>query len=213
MGLLAYQLRDYYARLHTRYVAAFSFVHINKTGGTSIEKALQLPFQHRTALELLGLIGERRWTERFSFAFVRNPWDKVASHYYFRVKTNQTGLRTNPIPFADWVRLTYGEQALPYYDQPKMFMPQVEWISDASGKIIVDYVGRFERLQADFAEVCQRIGRTAALPHVKQSTSGDYRTHYDDSTAEIVRRWFAKDLAEFGYTFDPVSTGRAAIAD
>src|SRR5687768_13300689 len=130
MSVLAYRLKDYHARLHTKFVAGFCFVHINKTGGTSIEKALGLPFQHRTAVEIRRLIGAKEWDRRFSFAFVRNPWDKVASHYHFRVKTNQTGLRDKPIPFNEWVRLAYGEQALPYYDQPKMFMPQLEWISD-----------------------------------------------------------------------------------
>jgi chondroitin 4-sulfotransferase 11 len=202
MGVWAYRLNDLQARLHTRYVADVSFVHINKTGGSSIEKALQLPFQHRTALELRALIGERRWSRRFSFAFVRNPWDKVASHYHYRVKTNQTGLKVRPVPFSEWVNLTYGLQALPYYDQPKMFMPQVDWISDGSGRTIVDFVGRFENLANDFAVVCGKIGRSATLPHEKRSASGDYRRHYDDQTAETVGKWFEKDIAAFGYSFD-----------
>jgi hypothetical protein len=110
------------------------------------------------------------------------------------------------VPFTEWVRLTYGEQALPYYDQPKMFMPQVDWISDENGRVIVDFIGRFEQLDADFAAVCERIGRQVTLPHVKQSTSGDYRRHYDNRTAETVAAWFAKDIAQFGYTFEPESS-------
>jgi hypothetical protein len=202
MGLIAYKLKDYHARFHTKYLADAIFVHINKTGGTSIEKALGLPFQHRTARELRAVLGERRWESRFSFAFVRNPWDKVASHYSYRVKTNQTGLRERTIPFGEWVRLTYGEQAAPYYDQPKMFMPQLHWIADESGRILVDFVGRFESLEGDFQTVCGKLGRTASLPHLKQSSAGDYRRLYDDQTAEIVGRWFAADLEAFGYRFD-----------
>ena len=200
--MLAAKLRDYHVRMHTKYVASVIFVHINKTGGSSIEKALKLPFQHRTATEIIDLIGARRWASRFSFAFIRNPWDKVASHYHYRVKTNQTALGRNPIPFKEWVRLAYGEQALPYYDKPKMFMPQMDWVADAEGTILVDFIGRFETLHNDFDEVCTRVGITANLPHLKQSERGDYRKYYDDVTADIVGRWFAKDLAAFGYTFE-----------
>ncbi len=202
MDALKYKLRDYHARLHTRYLADVSFVHINKTGGSSIEKALNLPFQHRTALEMRALMGTKRWQSRFSFAFVRNPWDKVASHYAYRVQTNQTGLREEQIAFKDWVRLAYGEQDPRYYDQHKMFMPQTDWIVDEHGQVIVNMVGRYERLVDDFARVCETVGRRAELPHLKKSSNRDYRQMYDSPTVDIVGRWFDNDVRTFGYTFE-----------
>lgn len=208
MPLIAHRLRDYYALLYTKYIAPVTFVHINKTGGTSIEQALGLPFQHRTALEILNAIGKRRWSSRFSFAFVRNPWDKVASHYHYRVKTNQTGLRERRVPFTEWVRLAYGEHATPYYDQPKMFMPQLDWICDQRGRVMVDYVGRFEDLERDFEWICRKIGRKASLPHLKSSSQGRYADLYDSETKQIVAQWFAKDIEAFGYRF-----GETAIRD
>jgi chondroitin 4-sulfotransferase 11 len=201
ISALKYKVSDYHALLHTKYVAPVVFVHINKTGGSSIERALGLPFQHRTALEILRAIGPRRWNSRFSFAFVRNPWDKVASHYHYRVKTNQTGLGDNPMSFPEWVRRAYAEHAQPYYDQPKMFMPQVDWLRGEDGRILVDYVGRFEYLQDDFAHVCAQLGRSAHLPHVKSSQQGDYRKYYDDESADIVARHFAEDIHAFDYAF------------
>ena len=189
-------------RLHARYVSDVAFVHINKTGGTSIEQALGLRFQHKTALELRKELGRRNWQRQFSFAFVRNPWDKVASHYRYRVKTNQTGLGTNPLPFKEWVRRSYGENDPRFYDQPKMFMPQLDWISDEHGAVIVDFVGRFERIAEDFAVVCEKLGRHAELPHLKETTRSDYRRLYDDETAAIVGRWFLKDIDYFHYSFE-----------
>jgi len=202
MFALRYRLRDRVARLRTKYFLDVIFVHINKTGGSSIETALGLPFQHLTALELRDYLGSARWERRFSFAFVRNPWDKVASHYNYRVRTNQTGLRDHPVEFNEWVRLAYDEHDPRYYDQPKMFMPQVDWISDANGQIIVDYVGRFENLSGDFRDVCEKIGRDAQLPHEKQSSNRDYRTAYTAKSADTVARVFARDIAEFGYSFE-----------
>jgi chondroitin 4-sulfotransferase 11 len=196
------RLGTFAGQLRATYMYDFVFVHINKNGGRSIEAALRLPFQHLTALELRQQLGARRWEQRFSFAFVRNPWDRVASHYHYRVQTNQTGLRANPIPFGEWVVRAYGERDPLYYDKPQMFMPQVNWLSDEQGTIIVDYIGRFERLREDFDEVCRRIGRSASLPHVNRSANRDYRGLYTPETADIVARSFAPDIALFGYTFD-----------
>jgi hypothetical protein len=197
------QLRSHSVRLYTKYLSDVIFVHINKTAGSSIEAALGLPFQHRTAREIRSDIGERRWLRRFSFAFVRNPWDKVASQYQYRIRMNATDLASRPVDFDTWVRLTYGEKALPYYDKPKMFMPQLDWIGDEEGRILVNFVGRFENLTEDFHHVCRELGRDATLPHLKRSASGDYRRLYGSNAAEIVAHWFEKDIAAFGYRFDP----------
>lgn len=202
MSAWRYRLRDRLARLRTKFLLDIIFVHINKTGGSSIETALGLPFQHRTALEFREYLGRERFNRRFSFAFVRNPWSKVVSHYAYRVQTNQTGLAARHLDFNEWVRLAYGERHRDYYDQPKMFMVQSDWICDQAGNIIVDFVGRFERLQEDFAEVCRLVGRTASLPHLKKSTTTDYRKLYVPDTMDIVAQRFAADIERFGYVFD-----------
>lgn len=194
--------RDRLVRLRMRYVDKFAFVHINKTAGSSIEDALNLAFQHKTAQTMRDEIGEANWNRRFTFTFVRNPWDKVASHYAYRVKTNQTGMGDGHISFRDWVRLAYGDRDPKYYDQPMMFMPQVDWINDESGTSLVTFVGRFEHLQADFRTVCERIGREAELPHEKKSSNRNFRSQYDGATAEIVGTRFAPDLGAFGYSFE-----------
>ena len=179
----------------------FVFIHINKTGGTSIARALNIPTIHRTALEKIDELGRDEWDRRFTFAVVRNPWDKVVSHYYYRVQTDQTNLGQKKIEFKDRVKLTYGEQDPTYYNKPKMFMPQMGWISDESGKMIVDYVCRFESLSSDIQQVCERLNIAFDLPHLKSSKRGRYQDYYDQSTKAIVEDWFAQDIKQFSYTF------------
>jgi hypothetical protein len=182
-----------------RHLVPFSFVHINKTGGSSIEKALGLPFAHLTALELREVVGAERWERRFSFGFVRNPWDRVVSHYHYRVKTNQTGLGADPIPFGEWVIRAYGERDPVYYDQPKMFQPQFLWLCDQSGREMVDFVGRFERLHEDFDEVCRRLRVEAELPHLKKSSHRPARDLYSPETRALIGQLFAEDVERYGY--------------
>lgn len=198
---LRYRLRSVRTWFHTRFLSEVLFVHINKTAGSSIERALGLPFQHRTARELRDLVGPKRWEECFTFAFVRNPWDKVASHYHYRVKTNQTGLGQNSIGFNEWVVRAYGERDPSYYDHPRMFMPQVEWIDDEGGVCLVDFVGRYERLEEDFGTVCERTGRSGDLPHLKSSDRPHYEKLYSERAAEVVARRFHRDIERFGYEF------------
>lgn len=194
------RLRQVRRRLWTKYLAPFVFVHINKTGGSSIEDALGLSFRHLTALELRAEMGARRWQRRFVFSFVRNPWDKVVSHYYYRLQTEQLG--ADPPSFNDWVRATYGDQNPEWLDSRRMFLPQMAWLADAHGELMVDFVGRFERLQLDFDEVCARIGRERiALPHLKGSRRPHHRELYQPDTRQIVGEWFAADIGSFGYSF------------
>ena len=188
-----------YAR--DKYLGNVVFIHINKTAGTSIERALGLRFEHKTALEKRAELGAAQWAKRFCFAFVRNPWDRVASLYHYRVQTNNTGLGDHPIPFKTWVRLTFRDNDPAYYNSPKMLMPQWHWITDEQGQVLVDFVGRFENLEEDFNIVCARINRRVRLPHLKSSNRGFYRAYYDDETIEIVRDWFAVDVEEFAYEF------------
>lgn len=195
------RLRRKWQRFRHERFDDFFFVHINKTGGSSVEHALGLPFEHVTARGYIERHGRAEWDRRFTFTVVRNPWDKVVSHFHHRVKTNQTGLGERAVPFAEWVRRAYGEKDPALYDKPLMFQPQLDWIAGDGGEVLVRKVCRFESLEADFQDVCRSLGRSATLPHLKKSDRGDFRSYYDDATAEIVGRWFAPDLRAFGYAW------------
>jgi len=80
-------------------------------------------------------------------------------------------------------------------------MPQVDWLTDHSGKILVDEIIHFENLEVEFNEVLEKLGRNKTLPHVKKSNRGNYREYYDDETIEMVRNWFERDIEEFGYQY------------
>ncbi len=192
--------RRIYAARHI-YLDNFIFIHINKTGGSSIEKALNIPFEHLTALEKIEQIGQADWDRKFTFAVVRNPWDKVVSHYHYRIQRDQTKLNMSNVSFEKWVHLSYGAQDPKYYNNPRMFQAQLDWISNEDGEIIVDKIIRFESLHKGFSEICATIGKNAELPHLKASKHHNYRDYYSEETKKIVEIWFQEDIDEFGYSF------------
>ncbi len=200
MTSLRYRVRYLDYLLRQRAWGSYVFIHINKCGGTSVEAALGIPVKiHDTALARRRKIGRRRWERAFTFALVRHPYSKVISHYRYRVATNQTRLATKPLELNDWIRRCYRDNDPAYYDQPLMFAPCFDWVSDEDGKLIVDYVAKLETIDADWPVIQERTGARAALP-VKNS-SGPRRGWEDlDTTARgILQGHFHKDFEAFGY--------------
>ncbi len=135
----------------------------------------------------------------FKFAFVRNPWDRMVSMYsYIRMRTDHRRHRevTQLKGFEDYLK----------YEFRRRVTSQLEMISDRRGKIIVDYVGRFERLETDFADVCQHIGIESQFLHKNQSQHEPYENYYNDCTRRLVADYFANEIEYFGYEFDAIES-------
>lgn len=201
VSVIKEKLGFYKNQFRHRYLDNFYFIHINKTGGSSIENALKIPFEHKTAQEKIAEVGKENWRLRFTFAIVRNPWDKVVSHYFYRLKTNQTALSISSLSFDEWVEKAYEQKDPVYRDNEKMFMPQLDWIRSAENELLVDYVGFFEDLEGAFSEVKQRTGLHVSLPHLKSTKRRDYQDYYTERSKEIVAGCFAEDIEAFGYSF------------
>jgi len=181
----------------------FIFIHINKTAGTSIAKCIGLPKKrHLTVKQVIKIVGKNNFMNAYKFAVVRNPWSKVVSHYQYRVRTNQNELGTKPIPFDLWVMKTYGsEKDLMYYDYPKMFMPQVEWLRDDKGIISVNKIFKFEELPEAFDEIAKEIGINSNLPKLNATDKVDYRAMYDETSKLIIAQHFKEDIDLLNYRF------------
>lgn len=211
----------------------FLFVHIAKTGGTSVRAALR-PYRwsgryapalflasmlsqvtrprhrlgvkfprHAKAIAAKEMLPFEIYDALFKFVFVRNPWDLQVSSYHHigREKPEVLGrVRT----FDDFLKLKFDPE------RPYDFMLDIsrelqsDYIVDLHGNTIVDFIGRYERLQEDFDAVCDRIGvARMQLPHERRAVDrDDYRRYYSDANAELIARHYASDLERLGYTFD-----------
>ena len=207
------------------YEKNFLFIHVPKTAGTSIRASLSryahLPDQfwenrllerigirvnhwgpsrrkrfryHSTALQLQGNLPGGVFDRLFKFAFVRNPWDLLVSLYSFipNRPTNRHSTRVAAMSFAAFV----DEWTL----RPEI--SQKSFLCDRTGKCLMDYVGRFENLTDDYAEICRRIGITADLGHFNSSRRVDYREMYSPELKSLVASRLAEDIEMFGYEFD-----------
>lgn len=192
------QYLDFLLRQRTsgRYV----FIHINKCGGTSVERALGIPIKiHDTARRRRMKLGQRRWDEAYTFALVRHPYSRLISFYKYRARYNQTGMRDSGIALNDWIRAVLVEKDPAYHDVPRFFAPCHDWLSDRDGRIIVDRWAKLETIDAEWPEIRERIGETVDLPQRNVSGPGPDWSALTDSSRETIRRLFRKDFEEFGY--------------
>jgi len=210
------------------------FVHIAKTGGTSIRSALKrlhwsdpyaIPIhlvngltrvlkyktgakfpRHSKAIAAYECIGEPFWSRLFKFTFVRNPWDLQVSNWHYlgrHPNAPLSGLKD----FGEFLQHMFNEDRPWGYHIDTHQEVQSHYVTDHSGKVILDFIGRFERLHEDFEEACRQGGiPQISLPHKRRSRERkkDYRTYYDDVTAELIAKHYAEDIQLFGYTFDDV---------
>ena len=218
------------------------FVHVPKTAGQSVEQffmdRLGLDWDrdraevmlgdnpdrdrgtqklaHLSAAEYVedGFIGAEEFARLFKFSFVRNPYERIVSEYRYRNYFAHRSFRDfvlHKLPRPGWD------------DDYRHVMPQYDMLHDSGGRLLVDFVGRFEHLQRDFTEVCARLGiEDAELPHRNPSNkrsrtlkrrvrtfvfrNGEHGTRrytdfYDDETREAVARLYRRDIEAFGYDF------------
>lgn len=211
----------------------FLFVHTAKTGGTSVRAALsrykwnaplRLPMwmisrlsgltghrlgikfpRHAKAIAAKEMLPHDLYEELFKFVFVRNPWDLQVSSFH-HLKRERPHLVAHVPEFRDFLRWKLDPERPYQYHIDTSIELQSDYCVDLHRKMIVDYIGRYERLHDDFDEICRRIGiRCPELPHRRQARDRDkdYRSYYDDASAEQVAKHFSQDIELFNYTYDP----------
>lgn len=161
----------------------FLYLHVPRTGGTSIGRALE-PFCE------IQPHGSTHWTygdwvekfpcvrEYFVAISVRNPWDQVVSHHEYR---RQRGVETDIEADA---RLC---------GRPRDF-----------GMCRADMILRTESLQADFLRFCEAVG----LPSLelrrinwRERTLRHYRDYFTCEAKRIVDRRFELTINLCDYAF------------
>jgi hypothetical protein len=197
------------------------FVHVPKTGGTSIEDViwpaarteedLWMGFvskrgnkyqtgglQHLLARQIRQEVGEEIFGDYFKFAVVRNPWDRAVSQFcYTRLRTDLHHLigMTAETSFSAYLTLIEGHEHVQWH-------PQFDFLHDSNGAILVDFVARFERLEQDARSIFSRLGLEAGtLPHTNASDRRPYREYFDASSRRRIERLYGQDIEAFGYEF------------
>ncbi|HVZ51734.1 MAG TPA: sulfotransferase family 2 domain-containing protein, partial [Pseudolabrys sp.] len=183
------------------------FIHIPKTAGSAIVESLfGAPSRHVPYTEY-EKANPRKFREYFKFCFVRNPWDRLVSSYFYLRKGGAGGQdkvwadRHMPqyADFADFVRRWVNEDNIRTWVH---FQPQHSFVCDESLRTRMDFIGRVETIEADFDHVRRRLDIDATLKFTNSSGHRHYGEYYTDELRERVASVYADDIAIFGYEFE-----------
>ena len=190
------------------------FVHIPKTGGASIREALKFSdvriilhnLRDPHNVSLAQYIDSNPLA--YSFAIVRNPWDRLLSAYFFLKKG---GLKPEDKHDAERFVLKYrnfNEFVCSAFKEREIlqqihFRPQYLWISK-NEEVIVDSIGRFENFQQSVSQFMKQVGlQKCHVNHLNKGTHKHYMEYYSKESIEIVRSVYSKDIDLFGYEIEP----------
>lgn len=208
----------------------FLFVHIAKTGGTSVRATLERyrrrdPYyvpqficsrishltghrigakipRHAKAIAAYEMLPRELYNSLFKFVFVRNPWDLQVSSFH-HIRRERPHLMAGIDDFETFLRWKLDPQRPYQFHIDTSIERQSDYLIDLHGNIIVDFIGKYENLEEDFRQVCERIGvRAPKLAHKRQAKDrSSYQKYYTDETAALVSDYFRRDIEMFGYSF------------
>lgn len=180
------------------------FIHIPKTGGSSIKKYL---FGDITGGHIpIRFIPSDFINSYPSYAFVRNPYTRILSAYNYLIKG---GAKTrNDLNYQD-VLLRYSSfedfvcnGLSSYYLDFEHFLPQY-YFTHYLGRKIVGNIGKYENFNEDVMKFFN-----IELDIV--NSTGDYEKNilkmYNENTYQIINRLYAEDFALFNYDISVKNT-------
>ena len=208
----------------------YIFVHIPKTGGTSMALALEdrakaddiligdTPkaqrrkhrlkgvgtrgrlWKHSTLADAEGLITRADMDLLFTFTLVRNPWDRMVSYYHW------LQAQTFDHPAVALAKSTGFSAFLndPMTAAALQASPYASYMTDGAGQVHADLYIRLEHLHDDIAPLSDHLGFDLSLPVANTSARDrDWRRFYTDADAARLATLCAADIAAHGYRFEP----------
>ncbi|MDH3638038.1 MAG: sulfotransferase family protein [Gammaproteobacteria bacterium] len=195
----------------------FIFVHIPRTGGTSVKNALN-PFSvkcayarwekwltrfglvrdyhhfrfrtHCTLMDIQRHVPQEIFDTYFKFTVVRHPWSRLKSEYRFLFLGSD--LHNNRRRHRHrWLRQVHSFEEFVFQrvNHPNAF--QFDMVKVPAGGLGIDFAGRTEYLESDFDVIRERIKVQAPLTHDNKARKGAVTTGPEASTDSTeVREFF-----------------------
>jgi hypothetical protein len=207
----------------------YVFVHIPKTGGTSLALALEARamkddimlgdtpkatrrrhrvqgtatkgrlWKHSTLADIDGLVPSSVLDGLFAFTLVRNPWDRVVSYYHWLQDQTFDHPAVTLAQGTDFTGFVSHRQTRQSFQKA----PADHYMRRANGAEQCNAYIRIEHFAEDAAPLADHLGFALTLPVANRSNrSRDYRSYYTDESAAILAEICASDIARFGYGFD-----------
>ena len=212
-----------------------TFRHIPRTGSTSFKHWVNHNMQHKEILTVDNYSDmlEHKDLEEIksiwpnygtTFAFVRNPYERLVSIFHFVGQDAQRRIskRKNNSNFVNDAGVSIEEDIKLFLEYKKGF---THWILNPSTRksnsvimklyegrktntlmyylnhVVPDIVVKLEEIETNFIKIQDLLNCHIPFVHTNKSIHTDYRDYYTAETQKIAQQWLAEDLDTFKYTF------------
>ncbi|EIU7473183.1 sulfotransferase family 2 domain-containing protein [Campylobacter coli] len=188
------------------------FIHVPKVAGSSIERVI-----YQTDKWLVGHVKASDYTKfdkdkfdsYFSFGFVRNPYDRFVSAYHYLKNDSPDPcdikwgrLHINNLTFEEFILSLQDEEFKEEILSKNHFSFQYKYLCDKNMNILVNFIGKFEKLDNDFKKILNILRRKDSLVHINKSKHLNYRDYYNSQTYKIIREIYRDDFEIFDYDLE-----------
>ncbi|MAM28747.1 MAG: hypothetical protein CMC13_06960 [Flavobacteriaceae bacterium] len=185
------------------------FVHIPKNAGLSVCYTLfgNTGGSHRKIVDYKKIFAPNTFKKYYKFTFVRNPWDRLVSTFFFLkngglTEKDSLWAEKHIIPFSTFDAFVKGWLTEENINNSLHFQHQHVFLEDEKGGVAVDFIGRFETIDEDFKIITKKLNIDRALTKTNTSKrKKDYKEYYNEETKQIVAKLYQKDIHLFNYNF------------
>lgn len=172
------------------------FIHIPKTGGTSILNKLDQSMWKKTIYgghdPLFVLEKNNNVQDSFSFCVVRNPYKRTFSYYEHFKRVNN--LDYSFLEFLESIKKKYFFKLT-----PMILFPQSFYVYGSNGEISVNKIYKYE----NFTEIEMDLNLKFKKLNIGNYNKEDYKNAYlDKNSINLVRDLFSVDFINFDYDLD-----------
>ena len=204
----SYKMHKKGTLLNSFYESKTIFIHIPKTAGISLVKSIfgDVTLEGHRSVSFYKQVFGNRYSDFFTFTIVRNPWDRLYSAYKFLQKGginihDENAFETHLSIYKDFEDFVLNGLNEKIIWEIMHLIPQYEFVCDKNGKIIVDYVGRFENLKKSVDKINDILKSDFKLEHHNKTNKKDYKDIYTTEMIEKVHQIYQKDIDIFEYSF------------
>lgn len=185
------------------------FVHIPKNAGLSVCYTLfgNAGGSHRKIVDYKNIFSPNTFNRYYKFTFVRNPWDRLVSTFFFLkngglTEKDRIWAESHLGEFTDFKNFVKNWLTENNINNSLHFQHQHIFLEDGKGQIAVDFIGRFENIDEDFKAITDTLNINRVLKKTNASERKEnYRLYYDEETKAIVEAIYKKDIELFNYEF------------
>lgn len=194
--------------LNAFYHSKTIFIHIPKTAGVSLLKSIygDVTLSGHRSFYFNSIVLDTKNYKYFSFAFVRNPFDRLYSTYMFLKRGgmnchDKRAFANRLSKFEDFEDFVLNGLDKKLIFEITHLIPQHDYICDLKGNILVDFIGRFEKLDDDIELLSKRLNKNLKLDHYNFNNKRSYLEVYSQVMIDKVSKVYQKDIDIFGYNF------------